>query len=81
MNGNTADFDGGGRIQHLDNTFKRLEVGVPIWEHAKCALVNAKANARVNVLFCGLEPSITGSLKWSYEHKRWEEMEQKLRPV
>jgi len=70
VNGNAADFDGGGRIYHLDNAFKRLEVGVPIREHAKCALVNAKANTRMNVFFCGLEPSITGSLKSNCEHKR-----------
>ena len=62
VNGDASDFHGGGRVQDLDGTFKRLEVRVLIGEHAKTSLVDAKANTRVDVLFCGLEPSITGGL-------------------
>ena len=45
-------------------------MGIPIWEHAKCALVDTKANARMNILFCGLEPSVAGSLKLNCKHKK-----------
>lgn len=63
VNGSTADFHGSNRVQDLDSTLKRLEVRILVWKYAKSAMVDAEANARMNVLFRGLEPSITGSLR------------------
>ena len=62
MNSSAADFHSSDRVQDFDSTLERLKIRVFIREHAESALADAKANARVNVLFCGLEPSITGSL-------------------
>ena len=62
VNGSTADFHGSNRVQDLDSTLERLKVRILVWKHAKSAMVDAEANARMNVLFRGLEPSITGSL-------------------
>jgi len=62
VNGSTPDFDSGDGVQHPDSTLERLEVRVLVRENAKSALVDAKADARMNVLFRGLEPSITRGL-------------------
>ena len=63
MDSSAADFHGSDRVQDPDSTLKRLEIRVLVREHAESALVDAKTNARMDVLFCGLEPSITGSLR------------------
>lgn len=62
MNSSAANFYGSDGVQNPDSTLKRLEIGVLVREHAESALVDAKTNTRMNILFCGLEPSITGSL-------------------
>jgi len=62
VNGSAPDFHGGDGVQHPDSTLERLEVWVLVREHAKSALVDAKADARMNVLLSGLEPSITRGL-------------------
>ena len=62
MNGGTPDFHSGDGVQHPDGTLERLEVRVLVREHAKSALVDAKADARMNVLLRGLEPSIARGL-------------------
>jgi hypothetical protein len=59
----TADFHGGHWVQDPDSTLKRLEIWVFVREHAESALVDAKTNTRMNILFCRLEPSITGGLR------------------
>lgn len=58
----TANFHGGDRVQDFDSTLERLKIWVLIREHAKSALGDTKADTRMDVLFCGLEPSIAGSL-------------------
>lgn len=63
VNGSAADFHGGDGVEDPDSTFKRLEIRVLVREHAESAMVDAKANARVNVLLCRFEPGITGSLR------------------
>ena len=63
VNCSTADFHGSDRVQDPDGTLKRLEVRVLVRKHAKSALVDAKANTRMDVLLRGLEPSIAGSLR------------------
>lgn len=62
MNGSAPDFHCGDGVQHPDSTLERLEVRVLVREHAKSALVDAKADARMDVLLRGLEPSITRGL-------------------
>jgi hypothetical protein len=62
VNCSAADFHGGDRVQDPDSTLERLEVRVLIREHSESALVNTKADTRMNVLLCGLEPSITRRL-------------------
>ena len=62
MNGSAANFHGGDRVEDPDGPLKRLEIWVLIREHSESSLVDAKTNARMNVLLCGLEPSITGGL-------------------
>ena len=62
MDGSTADFHSGHWIQYPDSTLERLEIRVLVREDAKSALVDAKTNAGMDVLFRGLEPSIAGGL-------------------
>lgn len=62
MNCGAADLHGGDRVQDLDSTLEWLEIRVLIREHTESALVDTKADTRMNVLFCGLEPSITRGL-------------------
>ena len=63
MNSGAADLHGSDGIQDPNGTLKRLEIRILVREHAESALVDAKTNTGMNVLFCGLEPSITGSLQ------------------
>ena len=62
MNSSAADFHSGDGVQDLDSTLEGLEVGVLVRKDAESALVDAKADARMNVFLRGLEPSIAGSL-------------------
>jgi hypothetical protein len=62
VDGSTADFYSGDRVQDFDSALERLKIWVLVREYTKPALVDTKADARMDVLFCGLEPSITGSL-------------------
>ena len=57
-----TDFHGSDGVQDLDSTLERLEVRVLVREHAKSALVDTKADPRVNIFFCRLEPGIAGGL-------------------
>ena len=57
-----TDFHGSDGVQDLDSTLERLEVRVLVREHAKSALVDTKADPRVNIFFCRLEPGIVGGL-------------------
>ena len=59
MNGSAADFHGSDRVQDLDNMLKRFEIRVLVREYSESPLVDAKTNTRMDVLLCGLEPSIT----------------------
>jgi len=72
VDSSAPDFHGGDRVQHPDSSLERLEVRVLVREHAKSALVDAKADTGMNVLLCGLEPSITGGLSdESCEYEQW----------
>ena len=62
MNCSAANLHGGNRVQYPDSTLKWLEIRILVRKYAKSALVDAKANTGMNVLFCRLEPSITRSL-------------------
>ena len=62
VNRSAAYFHGGERVQYFDSTLKRLKVWVLVRKHAESPLGDTEANAGMNVLLCGLEPSITGSL-------------------
>ena len=62
MNRGAANFDCSNGIQYPDGTFERLEVWVLVRKHAESAIVDAKTDTRMNVLLCGLEPSVRGSL-------------------
>ena len=62
MNGSAADFHSGDGVQDFDSTLERLKIWVLIRKNPESPLADAKANARVNILFCGFEPSIARSL-------------------
>jgi hypothetical protein len=74
VDGSATDFHGSNGVQDLDGTLERLEVRVLVREHAKSTLVDTKADPRVNILFCRLEPGIARGL-WEqscgYERLSW----------
>ena len=51
------------RIRTHACAFERLEVWVIIREHAESAIVGAETDTRLDVLCCGVEPSIKGCLR------------------
>ena len=63
MDGGTPYLDSNNRVENTDRLLEGLKMRILVREYAEEAIVDTKAEAGVDVLFRGLEPSITLGLR------------------